>query len=275
MSVLSIDLFTFKEKGSGCPAENAGSCSPYFLSMIIFLICFACFVAGLFYVKRRFGNPYSLCFIFGKKGSGKSCMMIHEMLKYKKRGWTIYTDMSDCNIPGVRIITASDLAKFAPDANSALFLDEVGITFDNRNFKTFDAGMRDFFKFQRKYRCVVYMNSQAFDVDIKIRNLTDSMILQTNIANVISVSRPIKRSITLTAPSADAESRIADKLSFASIWHWKFYWMPAYFKYFNSFSAPEREPIPFTEVAADLAKLGKRSVRAAIKDESVIEQNKK
>ena len=164
---------------------------------MIVLIFIVGLIGGIVYLKRKYANPYKLVFIFGKKGSGKSCMMIHEMFKYLKRGWHVYTDMSDCNIPGVRIITTKDLANFAPDPNSALFLDEVGITFDNRGFKSFDVGFRDFFKFQRKYRCAVYMNSQAFDVDVKIRNLTDSMILQTNIANCISVSRPIARSIKI------------------------------------------------------------------------------
>ena len=235
--------------------------------MLIFLVLVVAAFVGFSFVARKYANPYKLTFIFGKKGSGKSCMMIHEMLKYNKKGWNIYTDMADCNIPGVRIIDAKDLSKFAPDANSALFLDEVGITFDNRNYKSFDTGLRDFFKFQRKYKCCVFMNSQAFDVDVKIRNLTDGMILQTNIANCISVSRPIRRSITLTEPSADSESRIADKLSFAKIWHWKFYWMPSYFKYFDSFSAPVRPSISFREVVHDLDKLRSSSVTDALNDE--------
>ena len=233
--------------------------------LIFFLVVIgACFSFSL--VSRKYANPYKLVFIFGKKGSGKSCMMIHEMLKYKKHGWTIYTDMHDCNVEGVRIIDAKDLSKFAPEPHSVLFLDEVGVTFDNRNYKNFDSGLRDFFKFQRKYKCAVYMNSQAFDVDVKIRNLTDSMILQTNIANCISVSRPINRTVTLTAPSSDSESRIADKLSFAKLWKWKFYWMPHYFKYFDSFSAPVREPVPFSEVVAALSSLADKNPVQAIRD---------
>ena len=51
---------------------------------------------------------------------------------------------------------AMDLAEFAPEENSAIFLDEAGILFDNRNFKNFNAGLRDFFKLQRKYKCVSF-----------------------------------------------------------------------------------------------------------------------
>lgn len=187
--------------------------------------------------------------------------MIREMKKHLKRGWNVYTDMSDCILPGVRIIHGLDLATFAPTAHSAIFLDEVGISFDNRNYKSFPEGLRDFFKFQRKYKCKVYMNSQAFDVDIKIRNVTDSMILQSSIGNIISVSRPIRRSITLTEPSAEAESRIADRLSFSPIWSWRFYWMPRYFKYFDSFSAPKREEITYREIVSDIKKLRSKKVK--------------
>ena len=150
--------------------------------MLVFLLILFVGFAGFAFYSRRFANPYRLIFIFGKKGAGKSTLMVHEMLKDLKRGWYVYTDMQDCVVPGIRIIKSSaDLAKFVPEQNSAIYLDEVGIAFDNRSYKTFDSGLRDFFKLQRKYKCKVVMNSQSFDVDKKIRDVTDSMILQTAI----------------------------------------------------------------------------------------------
>lgn len=204
-------------------------------------------IMGFSIYAKRYANPYKLVFIFGKKGSGKSCYLVNQLLRYQKKGYTCYTDMY-VNIPNVRIIKAEDLKEFRPVENSALFLDEVGLTWDNRNFKNFDKGLTEFFKLQRHFRCVVYMNSQSFDVDKKIRDVTDSMILQSNIANVISVSRPIIRRVTLVEATAEGDSRIADNLQFDKLWRWKFYWMPKYFKYFNSHTIPEREYIPFNEV---------------------------
>ena len=67
---------------------------------------------------------------------------------------------------------------------------------------------------------------------------------------MFSVYRPIRRSITLTEPSAEAESRIADRLKFESLFKWQITYLPKYFKYFDSFAAPERPPLPFTEIAA-------------------------
>lgn len=215
--------------------------------MIYFFVTFILAILAFAIYAKRYSNPYKLVFIFGKKGSGKSCFLVHELLKYQKKGYTCYTDML-VNIPDVRIIKADDLKNFRPVANSALFLDEVGLTWDNRNFKNFDKGLTEFFKLQRHFKCVVFMNSQSFDVDKKVRDVTDSMILQSNIANCISVSRPIIRRVTLVEASAEGESRIADNLEFAKIWKWRFYWMPKYFKFFNSHSIPEREYIPFNIV---------------------------
>lgn len=210
---------------------------------LIFLFCL---------YSRKYNNPYKLCFIFGKKGSGKSTLMVHHMLRDLKRGWNVYTDIQDVMIPGVRIIKSSkELETFVPEPGSSLYLDEVGISFDNRNYKQFSGGLRDFFKLQRKYRIKVTMNSQSFDVDKKIRDCTDSMILQTSIGNVFTLSRPIIRNITLTEPSAESDSRIADSLKFGRITSWRIYFMPKYFKYFKSFDAPYRDFIEYTEVGAN------------------------
>ena len=230
--------------------------------MIIFLSIVGAFLVWFFVQSRRYNNPYRLIFIFGKKGAGKSLYMVKQMMKYLKKGWTVYTDIVNCNLPGVRIMNAMDLSEFAPVENSAIFLDEAGIIFDNRNFKNFNSGLRDFFKLQRKYKCRVFLNSQSFDIDKKIRDVTDHMGLIVSVGNVFSIYRPIRRSITLTQPSAEAESRIADKLSFESLFKWQITYLPKYFKYFDSFAAPERPPLPFNEIVADLTdKNVRRSLR--------------
>lgn len=215
------------------------------------------FVAWFIYT-RRFLNPYRLYFIFGKKGSGKSTYMVKMMLKYLKKGWYVYTDMSDVVIPGVRIINVEDLGEFIPVENSALFLDEAGILFDNRNFKNFKPELRDFFKLQRKYRVVCYMNSQSFDVDKKIRDLTDFMYLQVNVLRIWSVGRRIDKRVTLVESSAQGDSRIAEDLHFTPFWTWTWTLIPRYAKYFESFQAPPKEPITFTEITGDVKKLTER-----------------
>lgn len=218
------------------------------------------FLIWLSFQATKYRNPYTLTFIFGKKGAGKSCYMVREMLKLQKAGWLIYTDMFDIKIPGVRIINHKDLAIFRPEEHSALFLDEVGISMDNRSYKSFPSGLRDFFKYLRKMKCRCYMNSQAYDVDKKVRDTVDSMILQTSLFGVFSVSRPIIRSITLTEASGLADSRIADSLRFGSIFSFRIYYMPKYFKYFNSMEMPVRKYLPYVNPSETIS-FERKSVR--------------
>lgn len=212
------------------------------------LIIFTVFFLLCFFIKRKFNNPYKCIFIFGKKGSGKSTYMVKQMLKHLKRGWIVYTDMASCTIPGVRIIEAKSLEIKTLPFGSCLFLEEVGLTYNNRKFKTMSDGTIEFYKYLRQYGIKCYMNSQAFDVDKKIRDTTDSMLLISSILNCISIVRPIYVTVVLTDPVGDSESRIAFKLKFASIWKWEFVLLPRYHKYFKSFNPPEREFAEYIEV---------------------------
>lgn len=215
------------------------------------MVIAALIMLTLLLLNRKYSNPYKCIFIFGKKGAGKSCYMVRQMHKYLRRGWNVYTDMADVLIPGVRIISVQALANFRPEPHSLVCLDEVGISMDNRNYKSFPPGLRDFFKYARKMQIVVIMNSQAYDVDKKVRDTTDSMILLQSIGALICVARPIRRSITLTAPSAEAESRIADTLRFAPLLSWSVHYMPAYFRYFDSRAMPPRSEVPYKAVESD------------------------
>lgn len=218
--------------------------------MIILCLAFLFFVLFIL-LNLKYQNPYKCIFVFGKKGAGKSCYMVRQMHRYLRRGWNVYTDMSDIKIPGVRLVTVKDLETFRPEPHSLLCLDEVGISMDNRSFKSFPPGLRDFFKYARKMQIVIIMNSQAFDVDKKVRDTTDSMLLLQSIGALFCIARPIRRSITLTQPSAEAESRIADTLRFAWIFDWKFYYMPAYFRYFDSKAMPPRQELAYSVVDSE------------------------
>ena len=45
---------------------------------------------------RKYKNPYKLFMVFGKKGSGKSAFLVRQAIKYQKKGYIVYTNMSDC-----------------------------------------------------------------------------------------------------------------------------------------------------------------------------------
>lgn len=234
--------------------------------MLYVILTLALGVSGfLFYFSRKYNNPNKLIFVFGKKGAGKSTYMVSLMLQHLRRGWNVYTNMDDVNIPGVRIMDVKQLITSAPEPHSVLFIDEGGLIWDNRSYKSFDKGYTEFFKLQRKYKCKVYINSQDFDIDKKIRQLTDSMVLMSCIAGCIGVIRPIIRKVALVEASAAGESRIADNLKFGSLFSFRFLWLPAYFKYFDSYSAPARAPVDFRTVPGDVAQLTAKSPVKALK----------
>lgn len=200
-------------------------------------------------ITKKYSNPYKLTLIFGKKGSGKSTYLAKIAVRSKKKckSWAIYTNMKDLNISGVRHIEIEHLGDFVPIKNSILLIDEAGMIWDNRDFKKFKPSVRDFFKYQRHYKVKVFLASQTFDVDKKIRDLTDNMILFSSLLNVFSIGRPIRKSITLTESTSEAESRIAENLKFRSIFSWKLTYIPKYSKLFDSFSVPDVPEIPYNE----------------------------
>lgn len=233
------------------------------MKYLIFAFVASLVIFGL--LARKYSNPYSLTFIFGRKGSGKSTYMVKCMLRDLKHGWKVYTNMADVNIPGVRYFDVAALTQCVPEPHSAVYIDEGGLIWDNRNFKSFDKGYTEYFKLQRKYKNKVIINSQSFDIDLKIRSLTDKMILVTNLGGFLSIGKPILRTITLTQPTGDQESRIADSLKFDKLWHWKITWLPRYFRYFDSFEAPARRPVPFREIKAAIDAVKKKSVLASLR----------
>lgn len=218
------------------------------LWLLIGLVCFS----GVFSVlTKKYLNPYRLYLVFGKKGSGKSTYLVKLALKYVKKKWVVYTNMPDLNIPSVRYFEIEHLGDFVPVQNSVLLLDEVGMIWDARDYKKFKPSLRDFFKLQRHYHVICYMASQTFDVDKKIRDLTDGMYLHTNVARVFSLGKRIYKKIVLTESTSEAESRISENLAFAPFWNWTLTYIPKYTKYFDSHIIPERPQIVYKEVGKE------------------------
>lgn len=213
--------------------------------LVFIIILFVLLYFLVYFLKRKFSNPYILTYIFGLKGSGKSTFMVKMMLADIKRGWQVYTNMTDVVIPGVRIIDAHDLVDHVPPPRSSVYIDEAGLLWDNRKFASFLSGYVEYFKLHRKYHNKVIINSQALDVDKKIRDLVDRMYLMGNLWGCIGIARPLKRTIKVLEAQGNSESRLAMNLTFEGIMSFVFFWLPLYWKYFDSFMAPERPYIDY------------------------------
>lgn len=212
------------------------------VSFIIFLFLILFVVIFLFLISRPYINPYRLYMVFGKKGSGKTTYMCKLSLRYSKRGYTVF---SNAELPGSTLVNIKLLGDFVPPPGSVLLIDEVGMIWDNRHYKTFEDKYRNFFKLQRQYKNIVYLFSQTFDIDKKLRDLTDVMYMVTCPIPVLSICRRIKRTLVLVQPDGESEGRIADGLEFIP-WYMslfgmrsiEFTWIPSYASFFKSYNPP-------------------------------------
>lgn len=192
-------------------------------------------------LTKKYLNPYKLIFIFGKKGSGKTTNLTKIALQHMKKGWRVY---SSIEIPGTYLFDVNKIGSFTFEPDSVVLIDEVGMIWDNREFKSFKPEVRDFFKYQRQYKLKVYMFSQTFDVDLKLRNLTDEMYLIKPFARVFSIQRRVLKKITIKE-CADGTSTLADDYKFdvPLFGGLKWTFIPRYVVYFKSFDPKHLEYI--------------------------------
>lgn len=208
---------------------------------IIFIIIFALIYD---YLTRDYLNPYKLIMVFGKKGSGKTTYLTKVALKNIRAGRKVY---STIYIPGTELFSVDDIGTYTFPKGSVVLIDEVGMVWDNRDFKNFKPYVRDYFKYQRQYKNTVYLFSQTFDVDLKLRNLTDEMYLLKNVGRIFSVARKINKNITIQKAEEGRASSLVDDYVFASIFvknGIQITFIPRYVDFFKSY---DPKPLPNIE----------------------------
>lgn len=214
--------------------------------LIVFTLFVICF---LVYHVWKYRNPYKLYMYVGKKGAGKSTTIMKKVLYYTKKGRPCY---STTPIPGAYYFDPQKLGINEIEPGAVIFVDEVGMIWDNRNFKGFKEHTRDYFKLQRHYRHTVYLFSQSWDTDKKLRDLTDCLYLIRNVCNCFSVARKINKNPCLVEAkdSSQGEGYLADNLQFDSLlFFWcgaiEFTYIPKYAKYFDSYEVPQLKPAKY------------------------------
>ena len=232
---------------------------------LIFCLCFPLFCLLFHKSTSKFLNPYKLIFVFGKKGSGKSTLLQKISYQYVGKGWTVYsTEVPNIgqNVPikqkkhrrkteeeeqpfhTIRKIDPKKIYEYQFPPKTCIFIDEVSLIWDNRNFKNMDPKVVAWFRYQRHYKCRVYLFSQSFDIDKKLRDLCDEMYIVNKFARVLVRAKRIIRKPVVVHPSPEAPARIDEDLVvdgplmaifggrlYASIPHWA--------KTYDSFKALE------------------------------------
>ena len=199
----------------------------------------------------KYRNPYKLLFYFGKKGSGKSTLLSKIAYENLKKGHQVYSQ----EIMSFKIRTKAFHKKelfstisFEPahiydysfPDNSVILIDEASLLWSNRDFKSFDKKIVEWFQQQRKYKVSVHLFSVSFDIDKKIRDLCDEMFIVQKFARIVSVARHVVRKPVIVHPMGDAPASIQDDiiedgLLLAPFGGMKITLIPRWTKYFDSF----------------------------------------
>lgn len=111
-------------------------------------------------------------------------------------------------------IDPNQIYNYSFSAGSKIYIDEVNLIkgFDNRDFKNMDKRILEWFRLQRHYKVSVYLFSQTFDVDRKIRSLCDDMFIVQKFARVFVIARHVVRKPVIVHPQGDAPASIQDDI---------------------------------------------------------------
>lgn len=178
---------------------------------LILCVCFSLFTVVFHKLTKKYLNPYKLVFVFGKKGSGKSTLIQKLCNKYYKNGWTVYSTEQSLN-PEILPIDPKNIYNYEFPEHSCIFIDEVSLIWDNRDFKSMDKKVIEWFRYQRHHKCRVFLFSQTFDIDKKLRDLTDEMYLVNKYFRVLVRAKRILRKPIVVHPSPEAPARIDEDL---------------------------------------------------------------
>lgn len=193
---------------------------------------------------------------FGLPGAGKTTILASLALKYSKPSKrnpykNVYCNVH-VNIPGVTYIDNFCIGNYMLK-DSLILIDEATLFADSRAYKEFDKQKLSFFLQHRHYNCDVFLFTQQWDgVDRKIRVITDRVyyVYKGKIfGKWWSSYYRIPYGIIIPDKKVGGEKLgeiiqgyckpdIFTRIFSHKVWRSKFY------KYFDSWEAPELPPLP-------------------------------
>lgn len=187
---------------------------------------------------------------FGVPGSGKTTVAASIVKEALKKKVPVYSNVP---IKGAYIVDRADIGKYnfpyPEGGRSVLILDEIGITYNNRNFKTnFDKeGLAlSWWKLHRHYHCLIFIFSQTYDdMDKILRNLTQQyyLVQPSLIPNFIRCL-PIRFKIGINELSGDIQDMYSFDPALKSLFTTRRIWARPCWKYFDSWDAPPLPDLP-------------------------------
>lgn len=187
---------------------------------------------------------------FGLPGCGKSTFLAKMAQQYICRGYRVFV-LDTAPVDGCELINWSDIGKYDMSC-SVILLDEISLFADNRDYKSFAHDLKQFFILHRHYHCDIIWFTQQYDgVDRKIRELT-TCLYYVRAAGKLSYAVRIDRFIHVEREQKQIQVGYKMTGFFRALFAWlnhsvKVCYRPLYYKYFDSFDAPELEKKDFVK----------------------------
>ena len=165
--------------------------------------------------------------VFGAVGSGKTAYLQRLAVKYHKKR-EVY---ANCDLAFCHTFSTSSLGFRSFPRGSLVLIDEAGVEYNNRSFKSLPIQTIEYLKLHRHYGVDIVVVSQAYDdMDITFRRLADKFYHIKKIG-LFSLIRPINHRITI---DKDTE-QIIDGYKFGSIFSFRAFPIPRYTYLYRSF----------------------------------------
>lgn len=174
--------------------------------------------------------PQILSIYFGVPGAGKTTFAAWLARRDIRREIPVWSNVP---ISGtLKLDPKTDIGNYMISCGRVI-IDEAGIEYNNREFKTFSNKALYFYKYHRHYQLAVDVFSQGFDdMDKKIRTLAQKLyVVKRSILPWFVYRRQIKKRVGINELSKE----IIDEYYFVP-WSRKYIFCPPLWRMFNTIS---------------------------------------
>ena len=180
--------------------------------------------------KYTYSFPAELSVYFGVPGSGKTTFAAYLAKQHMKKGGQVYSNVEI--IGTYKLDSRKDLGKYMIK-DARIIIDEAGIDYNNRDFKSFPVESLRYFKTHRHYRVAIDVFSQGpDDMDKKIRTLARRLyIVRKSLIKGFIYRRRIAKKVGISEMTKD----IIDEYSFVPFSR-KYIYAPKLWKMFDSYN---------------------------------------
>lgn len=213
----------------------------------------------VYYVKEM-QDPFQLSFLFGKMGTGKTGLIA--IMSGKDLTDPAFKHVYTSNgIPGTLKFDPADIGKgFSFPPYSSIYIDEFGLLYNSRDFKTFPKEARRWFKYLRQSKCKVTIFSQAPDIDKSIRDLAHRYGLVRRLGP-FTLLFDVGKNIDI-GQDIEGNGQIIDNyFKYGLIGGLHVYYLPRYFGLWDSFDPPEMKLIESEMVSPTVGLVRSMSLR--------------